>query len=91
MAFRLSFRHRRQLKKWPFGYWTEPTITTLSIADLELWLPDNFVRIDKGIIINSEYIKNFDSQAETVHLLDGQHFPVSRRGQKRLFEAIGAY
>ena len=65
-------------------------ITALTIADLEQMLPDNFVRIDKGSIINIEYLKNFDSQTESVYLLDGQHFPVSRRGQKRLFEAVGA-
>ena len=65
-------------------------ITALTIAELEQILPDSFVRIDKGTIINSEYIRVFDPSTETAHLTNGQSFPVSRRGQKRLFEAISS-
>jgi DNA-binding LytR/AlgR family response regulator len=64
--------------------------TALTIAQLEKSLPQNFIRIDKGAIINSDYIRRFDAATETVILLSGQSFPVSRRGQKRLFDTISA-
>jgi len=64
--------------------------TTLTISALERLLPGNFVRIDKGVIINSDYISLFDSHAESIYLTDGQELPVSRRGRKRLFEAVKA-
>ena len=63
--------------------------TALTIAELEGLLPDSFVRADKGLIINSSYIRAYDAARESVRLIDGQDFPVSRRGQKRLFEAAG--
>jgi len=62
-------------------------ITILTIAELEKSLPENFVRIDKGIIINSDHIRIYDSETEMITLMDGKEFPVSRRGKKRLLKS----
>ena len=62
--------------------------TSLTIASLEKYMPGNFVKVDKGVIVNSDYIKAFDSATEMISLLTGQTFFVSRRGQQRLLHTI---
>jgi len=62
--------------------------TSLTIAELADIMPANFVRIDKGTIINSDHIRIFESEKDTITLTNGHSFTVSRRGQKRLFELI---
>jgi DNA-binding LytR/AlgR family response regulator len=62
--------------------------TALTIAELERILPLSFIRIDKGVIINSDYIRRFDPVTNTLSMIGGQSYLVSRRGQNRLFEKI---
>jgi len=75
-------------KKLDLRFFDRTFRTSLTVAELEKTLPANFVRIDKGTIINSDHIVAHDNEKDTITLTNGQVFPVSRRGQKRLFEAI---
>jgi|GEM_PF-3839376 len=63
-------------------------VTTLTIAELEKLLPENFARIDKGIIVNTNYISHFDPSIEIVQMTNKLDFPVSRRGERRLLNAV---
>lgn len=55
----------------------------------EILIPHQFIRIHKSHLINSKYVKGFNSQTSNIILRDGSHVEVSRRRKKEALEALG--
>jgi LytTr DNA-binding domain len=63
-------------------------ISTKTIGVYDQCLPEGFVRVDKGCIINLAFLAEFSKKNKTVYLTDGSHSKVARRRVKQLAESI---
>jgi DNA-binding LytR/AlgR family response regulator len=51
-------------------------------------LPDWFIRCDRGIVVNTRYVKNASWSDMLLYLKDGSQIPVSRRNKKAVAEKL---
>ena len=54
-------------------------ISTKTIGVYDQCLPEGFVRVDKGCIVNLAFLAEFSKKTKTVYLTDGSHSKVARR------------
>jgi len=80
-----------QKKTWFYAN-KEPYKTTIPLKDLQLRLPDNFLRIHRSYIVNISFIdrivRDFSSNL-LIQLLDGTELPVSQSYMADVRGALG--
>jgi len=60
-----------------------------TISSIEDVLPENFVKIDQGIIVNFNFVDRVDYAERSVILKNGDRYTVSRNSKGAVKEAIG--
>lgn len=58
--------------------------TSKKLGHYDSILPENFLRIHNSIIVNLSYIKEVNTQKNTVTLENGESLPISRRRKSKL-------
>ncbi len=63
-------------------------ISTKTIGVYHQCVPDHFIRVDKGCIINLAFLAEFSKKTKTVYLTDGSHSKVARRRVQTLTASV---
>jgi DNA-binding LytR/AlgR family response regulator len=63
-------------------------VSTKTISMYEEFMPEGFVRVDKGCIVNLAFLAEFSKKTKTVYLTDGSTSKVARRRLQQLAASV---
>jgi DNA-binding LytR/AlgR family response regulator len=65
-------------------------IMSYTLGMYGMLLGDNFIRVNRSCIINTNFVSSFDKENKQVNLLDGSSIKISRRRWELVFNRLTA-